>query len=257
VILWVVCLLATIGMLFVPPIAQPTDYHQFADQRMVAAIPNFWNVISNVPFLLVGLIGFIVVLRRRYAGGLPSLRVAYGTFFIGVAAVCFGSGYYHWAPSNTTLTWDRLPMAIAFMAFVAIVIGEQISERVAKAVLLPLVALGTFAVWYWDYTERLGRGDLRLYGLVQFLSIAFTALTLILFPSKLTGKGFLWAMFGGYGLAKILEELDHQVFALLGEQMSGHALKHVAAALGMYALVLGLQKRKLTSTAARSSRAGS
>jgi hypothetical protein len=249
-ILWAVCLIATIGMSFVPPIAQPTDYHRFSDQRTLVAIPNFWNVISNLPFLVVGLIGFIVVLRGRYAGGLASLRVAYGTFCIGVAAVCFGSGYYHWAPSNTTLTWDRLPMAVAFMAFVAIVLGEHISERVAKAVLFPLIALGTFAVWYWDYTERLGRGDLRLYGLVQFLSLAFTALVLILFPSKLSGKGFLWAMFGGYGLAKVMEELDGHVFALLGEQMSGHALKHVAAALGMYALVLALQKRTLTSTTA-------
>lgn len=243
-ILSAVCTVATIGMVFVPPIAQSTAYHRFADVRTIAGVPNFWNVVSNVPFFIVGLAGLIVLARRRDSGGLPSLRWPYGIFFVGVAAVCFGSGYYHWSPSNATLTWDRLPMAIAFMAFVAIVIGEQISERVAKVALLPLIALGAFAVWYWDYTERLGRGDLRLYGLVQFLSLAFTALTLMMFPSRLTGKGYLWAMFGGYGLAKVFEELDAQVFALLGEQMSGHALKHVAAALGMYALVLALQKRK-------------
>ncbi len=245
VILSSVCLLAVIGVWFYPPIAQPLDYHSFADARPFMGIPNFWNVMSNVPFLVVGVVGLILVLRRRYSGGLPSLHLAYGVFFAGVTAVCFGSGYYHWSPSNDTLAWDRLPMSIAFMAFVSIVIGEHIDERLAKAVLIPLIVVGIFSVWYWDYTERLGRGDLRLYGLVQFLSLAFIALTLLLFPSRLTGKGYVWVMFGGYALAKVFEEFDTKIFSILGNQMSGHALKHVAAALGMYAFVVALQNRKV------------
>lgn len=242
-VLWGVALAAIVGILFVPPIAQPQDYHSFADARVLLGVPNFWNVMSNVPFLFVGAIGLALVLRGGYSGGLPSLRLAYGIFFVGIALVCFGSGYYHWMPSNATLAWDRLPMSIAFMAFVSIVIVEHVNERVGKALLWPLIAVGVFSVWYWDYTERLGQGDLRLYGLVQFLSLAMIALIWLMFPSRLSGIGYLWSMFAGYALAKVLEELDEQVYAALGNQMSGHALKHIAAAAGMYCFVLALRRR--------------
>jgi hypothetical protein len=247
-ILWAVALLAILAITFVPPIAQPISYHSFSDARTLFGIPNFWNVMSNVPFLLVGVLGLVEVLRRRYQGGLQSLHWLYAFFFVGIASVCFGSGYYHWAPSNATLAWDRLPMAVAFMVFVSIVIGEHISERVPKLIVLPLVVLGVFSVWYWDYTEALGRGDLRLYALVQFLSLVMIALIFWLFPSRLSGMVYLWAMFGGYALAKVLEELDSLVYGV-GNVMSGHALKHVAAAAGMYFFVVALRKRIVTREA--------
>ena len=240
-----VCFAAAIGMAFVPPIPQPADYHRFVDARVILGAPNFWNVASNLPFLIVGAVGLMTVLRGGYVGGLPSQRLAYGVFFAGVAAVCFGSGYYHWSPSNATLAWDRLPMSIAFMAFVSIVIAEHIDERAAKILLWPLIALGVFSVGYWDYTERLGHGDLRLYGLVQFLSLAVIALTWLTLPSRLTGIGYLWGMFAGYAAAKVLEALDAPLYAVLGQQMSGHALKHVAAAGGMVFFVLALRRRRL------------
>ncbi len=243
-ILWATSLIAIVGMTFVAPIAQPIDYHHFSDTRTLLGIPNFWNVISNLPFLIVGVLGLVEVVRGQYQGGLPSLRFTYVVFFIGIASVCFGSGYYHWAPSNQTLAWDRLPMAIAFMAFVSIVIGEHLNERVAKFVLLPLIALGVFSVWYWDYTESLGRGDLRLYALVQFLSLALIALIFWLFPSRLSGVGYLWAMFAGYTLAKVLEELDPLIYSM-GEVMSGHALKHLAAAIGMSFFLVALRRRRI------------
>jgi len=242
-IIVLVSVAAIIAMAFVPPIPQPLDYHDFADTRRLFGAPNFWNVMSNVPFLFVGVAGLIEVLRNRYTGGLPSQRLAYGIFFFGVAAVCFGSGYYHWAPSNATLAWDRLPMSIAFMAFVSIVIAEHIDERIARLALWPLIVVGVLSVWYWDYTESLGRGDLRLYGLVQFLSLVVIALIWLTIPSKLTGIGYLWGMFAGYVLAKVLEEFDGSVFNVFGSQMSGHALKHMAAAAGMYCFVLALRRR--------------
>lgn len=247
-LLWLISCVVIVMVGVQPPIAQPAGYHDFSDQRTMFGVPHFWNVASNLPFLIVGLLGLAKVARGRYQGGLPSLRIAYGIFFVGVALVCFGSGYYHLAPSNETLAWDRLPMAIAFMAFVSIVIGEHINERVARLVLIPLIALGVFSVWYWDYTESLGRGDLRLYALVQFLSLLLIALIFWLFPSRLSGIGYLWAMFGGYALAKVLEELDGNIYAL-GQMMSGHALKHVAAAVGMYCFLVALQRRRANSEA--------
>jgi hypothetical protein len=246
-IIGAVCVAAIVGALFVPPLAQPLDYHEFADTRTLLGIPNFWNVMSNAPFLLVGILGSIEVFRNRYSGGLPSQRFAYGVFFVGIAAVCFGSGYYHWSPSNATLAWDRLPMAFAFMAFVSIVVSEHIDERIGRALLWPLIVVGVASVWHWDYTEALGRGDLRPYGLVQFLSLVVVALTWILIPSRLTGIGYLWAMFAGYALAKVLEEFDDRVYSLFGQQMSGHALKHLAAAAGMYCFVLALRNRRIAA----------
>jgi hypothetical protein len=46
---------AIVGLCLVGPIPQDTGYHQFADTRQVAGMDNFWNVASNVPFLLAGL----------------------------------------------------------------------------------------------------------------------------------------------------------------------------------------------------------
>jgi hypothetical protein len=241
-VLWAVAIAALIGMMLVDPIPQPLSYHGFADQRTLLGIQNFWNVISNVPFLFVGMAGVATVLRNDYPGGLPSLRVLYGVFFVGVALVCFGSGYYHLHPSNETLLWDRLPIAVAFMAFVAIVAGEHIDERLSRMSVLPLMALGAYSVWYWGYTETLGRGDLRLYGLVQFLSMTLVVLTFLLFPSRLSHMKYVWGMVGGYALAKVFEALDSAIYSF-GHVMSGHALKHFAAAAGMYCFVLALKRR--------------
>src|SRR3990172_102797 len=33
------------------------NYHNFADQRALWGVSNFWNVVSNLPFLLVALWG--------------------------------------------------------------------------------------------------------------------------------------------------------------------------------------------------------
>ena len=241
---------ALVGVLFVPPIAQSLDYHRFADTGACLGIPNFWNVVSNAPFLAVGVLGVVEVRTARYRGGLQSLRLAYGVFFAGVAAVSFGSGYYHWAPSNDTLAWDRLPMAIAFMAFLSIVIAEHFDERVGRALLWPFVAIGVASVLYWDYSEAIGRGDLRPYALVQFLSLIIIALIWGMVPSKLDRIGYLWAMFGGYALAKVLEEFDATVYASLGGYMSGHALKHIAAAAGMFCFVLALRRRSVVGASA-------
>jgi hypothetical protein len=244
-ILFGVSVVAIVSISMVSRIPQAEDYHRFADARELFAVPNFWNVVSNVPFLIVGLLGVLVVAKGRYEGGLRTLRLHYLIFFASVALVCVGSGYYHWMPSNETLVWDRLPMSIAFMTLLAIVIGEHIDERTAMTALGPLIALGIASVWYWNYTELLGQGDLRAYALVQFLTLALIALVLVLFPSRLSGTQYLWGMFLGYAIAKLLEEFDHQVYDASGHVMSGHALKHVVAAISLWLFVAALQRRRL------------
>jgi len=81
-------------------------------------MPNFWNVFFNLPFLFVALWG----LRTRG-------DVANRLFLLGVAAVTVGSAYYHAWPSDATLSWDRLPLTVAFMALFATLIGDRMSAR--------------------------------------------------------------------------------------------------------------------------------
>ena len=115
--------LMIIGVFLLPPIPQDASYHQFADKNSYCGMSNFWNVLSNLPFLLIGLLGMWDIVRGRLAI-LSEFRVGYLTFFIGVALVGPGSAYYHSTPDNASLLWDRLPMTIAFMALFVIVIAE-------------------------------------------------------------------------------------------------------------------------------------
>ena len=64
----------------------------------------------------------------------------YLTLFEGVALTALGSGYYHLAPDNARLVWDRLPMTIGFMGLLAAVLAERVSVPVARRLFVPLLA---------------------------------------------------------------------------------------------------------------------
>ncbi len=215
--------------LALPPVPQDPVYHAFADSRLLFNLPNFWNVVSNIPFLLVGVLGLWTLPRLH-----PQLAPAsYLVFCLGVFLVGVGSAYYHYAPTSDTLTWDRLPMTIAFMGLFSIVIEDRVSTRLGRRLLWPLVFAGVASVLYWDWTELQGRGDLRAYGLVQFLPMVLIPLLLI------TGKGgglrasWLWATLGAYGLAKLAEYFDAGIYAANGF-ISGHSLKHLLGAVAVF-----------------------
>ena len=233
-----------------PPIPQPLSYHQFADQRAWLGIPNFGDVVSNLPFAIVGICGLIFLLRpsaqSRFADPRERwfyIRWIYMLMFAGLLLTAFGSSYYHRNPNNATLVWDRLPMTLGFMSLLAAMIGERISLRAGLASLAPLLAFGLFSVVYWDVTESRGHGDLRLYALTQFGSLLVLLLLLALFPARYTrGPDFMVAL-GFYVLAKALEVLDRRVFHATRGAMSGHALKHIAAAFAAYWILRMLKLR--------------
>lgn len=237
------CLGAALGMFFVPPIPQNIHYHLFADQRTILHIPNFWNVMSNLPFLVIGWLGCWRLRKGVGRGGKPELLWHYRIFFMGVFLTGLGSGYYHLAPDNQSLVWDRLPMTIAFMAFFSALVGEFISVTIAKRLLLPLLALGFLAVGYWYVTELQGRGDLRLYVLVQFLPILITPYILLVLVSPWRSNRALWLLVGCYVFAKVLEASDYFWFSF-GELISGHSLKHLSAALATYWMLYALRYRQ-------------
>jgi len=231
-----------IGTILVPPVPQDLAYHQFADQREIWGVPNFWNVVTNVPFLIIGLTGIGIVMLDGYLDEYPKLKSAYLTFFGGMGLVALGSGYYHLNPSNETLVWDRLPMTVAFMGFCSIIAGERLSEQLGARALWPLVFLGVLSVVYWDYTESLGKGDLRPYAVVQFLPGILIPMILLMFESRFSDNRYYWTMLGCYALAKVAEALDQPIFELLG-QFSGHSIKHLIAALGGAVFCAALVKR--------------
>jgi len=243
-ILFGIVLVALIAAGLSPPIAQPAGYHDFVDQREIFGIPNFWNVMTNLPFLFFGLMGIGLVSAGKLPGGVRELRLAYLVFFIGSAWVSFGSGYYHLFPSNESLFWDRLPMTVAFAAFFSLVVGEHVSVRIGTRLLWPLLVIGPCSVIYWSYTESLGRGDLRPYALVQFLPLVLTLLILMSYRSRFGSSRYIWAMVGTYAAAKVAEALDGPLFDLSQGLMSGHAVKHVIASAGGLVLFVALMKRK-------------
>jgi hypothetical protein len=240
-------LLAIVVVFFIPPIPQDPAYHDFADQRTLHGVPNFWNVASNLPFVIAGLLGLLVLAGRKpLTGGLPELKWAYVVFFAGVLLTGFGSAYYHLDPVNESLVWDRLPMTLAFMAFFSIIVGEYLSPGAGRALLWPLLLVGMLSIVYWHMTERAGDGDLRPYGLVQFLPMVLIPMILLMFHSRLNGSVFLWANIAAYALSKITEHYDAEIYALTGT-LSGHSIKHVLAAVGTLFICLALRRRRLVA----------
>jgi hypothetical protein len=238
----VALLLIALAFVF-PPIAQDLTYHDFADKRGVAHVPNAGDVLSNIPFCIAGLWGMLLLWRGQAADKTAGLL--WYIFFGGVFLVGFGSGYYHWSPDNQTLVWDRLPMTIAFMSLFSLVIAERIDARLGYALFPVLLMIGAGSVWYWAYTESIEAGDLRPYALVQFLPVVLILMMVALFPSVAGGTRYLLWCLGWYLAAKGLEHFDDEVFALLGHTVSGHSLKHLAAAAGV-ACLLPYAKLRLT-----------
>lgn len=227
----------------VQPIPQDLRYHMFADTRMLLSIPNFWNVVSNVPFVFAGAAGLLFAGSGLRDGLSPWLRPAYVVFFAGVLMTAFGSVWYHLAPDNRTLVWDRLPMTLAFMGLFTIIIGEHVSAPRARKLLLPLLIAGALSVAYWTMTEALGRGDLRPYALVQFLPIVLIPLILLMYRSQFDRTAFIWWAVALYAASKLLEHYDHSIFAL-GGVISGHSLKHIVAAMAPAVLLYGFAARR-------------
>jgi hypothetical protein len=240
-----VSMIGIVGVLMLDPIAQDIEYHLFRDQRTMLNIPNFWNVISNLPFLLVGVMGLHSIRHSRSIRLIAEMRTAYILLFVGVSLVAFGSGYYHLWPSNGTLVWDRLPMTIAFMALFSVIIAEFTSVQLGKFALWPLIIFGAFSVIYWHFTEARGEGDLRLYALVQFLPMMVIPLILLFFKSRFTCTSGYWLLLCAYVLAKAFEYFDEAIYNLLS-LFSGHSLKHVVVAFGILFLLKAYNNREPT-----------
>lgn len=234
------------GAVILGPIPQPQTYHNFADARAFWGIDNFSDVMSNIPFGVVGAWGLWTVFRLRKVSAFVRQGDSwpYIVLFGSIAVVTAGSAYYHLAPDNVRLFWDRLPITVGFMALFAAFVADRAAPPRIGPWLAPLfIAAGVIALVYWVWTETQGRGDLAPYVLVQLYPILALPLLCWQYPkARYTGGGYLFWIIVWYALAKVLETYDREVFALLGNTISGHSLKHLAAAVAAFVVVAMLRR---------------
>lgn len=221
-----------------PPFAQPQGYHDFADKRAWLGIPNYGDVASNVMFLLVGLVGLSAIRTPAVRAMETAARHAYGLMFLGLVFTAFGSGYYHWAPSDARLVWDRLPMTVVFMPLLVATCAERLRWR-SDLPLLVLTLLGVGSVVYWKLSD-----NLLPYLLAQGGAILLILLALMLLPTPWTGRRLLFPALACYAVAFVCEKFDASIFRLTTGIISGHTIKHLAAAATFYFILRMLKQQQ-------------
>ena len=233
-----------IAALLFPRTPQPLSYHDFADKRTWLGIPNFGDVASNAVFLLAGICGLAFLIRESRRKRFIDTRElwSYVFVFLGLLLTAIGSAYYHVAPDNARLVWDRLPMTVVFMPLVAAMIGERVNLRLGLCLLPVLMAVGIASVLQWHSSEQRGAGDLRFYAAVQLYAL-LALLVALLLPPRYSHGSYLLVVAGLYVIAKLCETEDREIFSL-GHLVSGHTLKHLVAGAAGFFILRMLQKRQ-------------
>jgi hypothetical protein len=192
------------------------------------------DVLSNLPFLVIGLLGLALCAGSRR----PPLAMAWRSMFAGVALVGLGSACYHWAPGDARLVWDRLPMTVVLVALFVALLGEHVGRSVDRLTFAAALATGAASVLWWQWT-----GDLRWYAGLKFSLLAGIAAMLCLFEARFTHRRWLFAGLLLYALAKLAESHDLAVFLATGQTLSGHTAKHLLAAAALACVLVMLWRR--------------
>lgn len=236
-------LVALAVTIFFPPILQWPDYHALADARGPRWLPNALNVLSNLPFVAVGLLGLAFLSRPSPAFRERWERGPHAVLMLSILLVGLGSSFYHWNPTDRSLFWDRLPMGLIFSSFLGVTVIERLSRRAGALLFFPLVAAGAASVIFWHQGNAGGGGDLRFYALVQGAAVLGIPVIVLLFPARYTGGRELLVVVAIYGVAKVFETLDAEVYRL-GGLVSGHTIKHLLAALAAWRYLRMLRSRR-------------
>jgi hypothetical protein len=211
--------------------------HPFVDARSWWGIPNTLDALSNLPMLGVGLWGvgrIHCILPRASLARRPALLA-----FAGLVLTWAGSTVYHWHPVPATLVLDRLGMAVTFAGVLGWAVAERLhlpwATRFAGCVVVAGAVSAALPVW---------GGRVMPWAVLQFgglaLVLAHAALTLREGAGRWTCKSPWLALVGCYVLAKWLELQDEQVFIWTRQWISGHTLKHLAAACALVPLAVSL-----------------
>jgi hypothetical protein len=238
--------LICLAMLIHGPIAQPADYHRFADDSRTGGIPHAADVVSNLGFAVVGLLGWFALWSRRKEAAIRMAWPGYALFLIGLVLTAAGSGYYHLAPDDARLVWDRLPIGLACAGLLVGVRADTLPgiHAVAETAFLGLYAVGSVLWWYF------GGGDLRPYLLLQILPLVLIPVWQALARSPRAERLWFAAGLGCYILAKFAELQDHEI-ARATAWLTGHTLKHLLATLAAALIVMALVRRTWLATPSR------
>lgn len=241
-------------MIFSNPIAQWPEYHQFQDAQMVLGIPNFLNVVSNGGFLILGVYGILLAATRRKKFSFLKSGdwIFHLVLWIGCILTGLGSAYYHWAPSNDRLIWDRLPMTLCFTSIIGITLIERTDLIFFRRFIWALVAMGAASVYYWSWSESQGHGDLRPYGFFQFYPAIALPYILRTLSARFTEDRRWYGVMGYYLAAKIFEAQDVAIFKVTGGLIGGHPIKHLFATLALTPLLMMLIRRRPTGNSSSS-----
>jgi hypothetical protein len=239
IIFYTAIFISVLFILALAPITQSQEYHQFAEQRLIGYIPHFGDVLSNLSFIVIGT---LLLVESRHWNAVEIYK-GQKTLFTALAyssiALGLGSGYYHWAPVDYTLAWDRATMVLGFaIIFYDSCIRYDIFSKkgICKGTAITtIVFLGTVVFWMLF-------GRLEPYVFVQFFTM-FVLVVLAIKNYKEVPSRHLFNMFIWYLIAKVFETFDKEIFMMTGELMSGHTLKHIAYAMALYAFGKHMLKR--------------
>ncbi len=233
--------IALIGLLYGVNIPQHANYHGFADRRALFGLPFASDVLSNLPFALIGFYGLFSM--RTFASQNKAFNDIQNHLlslsFWGLILTCAASGFYHWAPDNYGLVIDRMGMTCAFAGVIGVAVASRISDRAGLATAFTILALAPFAIVHWHQTDNLWLWSvLQGGGMIALVALAFRRATEQSYPIQL---GWIIAF---YVIAKVFELSDHQVFEATQQFLSGHTIKHLAAALAAWPLIKAVQNSR-------------
>lgn len=219
-----------------PPLAQPADYHLFADQRSWHGVPFAMDVLSNLPFALLGIAGMLR-LRGLQHGALDRAQCGLAAlFFAGLLLTAACSAWYHWRPDNAGLTVDRLGMVVAFAGLLGLGVAGRVSARAGVLTAMAALLFGPISAGVWAET-----GNVLPWAVLQFGAMALLLALAWVRPLP-SALAVAWAIvILIYALAKVLELGDAVVYAWSGALVSGHTLKHVVAALAAWPVLRALK----------------
>lgn len=229
---------------YTAPLPQPEAYHRFFDQSTCFGVPHCRDTLSNIPFIVVGVLGAWFVGSSRADRHFIDVRekLPYLCFFIAVALTGVWSGYYHLAPDNPRLAWDRAGIALAFASWFCAVVSDRASAAWGRRLLLPLLVASVASVVYWISGEMAGRGDLRPYLLVQLTPYLLVPILLWAYPARYRGGEVTVTVMALYALALVCDRYDRPIAEFLGF-VSGHTLKHLVGAVAAAVVLHGIARR--------------
>jgi len=225
--------------IFLPSIQQDQNYHNFADQRALFGVNNAFDTLSNLAFIIVGILGLFNFYNNKFIKISNSFSVILNLFFISIILTGLGSGYYHLSPNDFTLVFDRLALTLVFTFILAMLANIRISERSGFHTLAELIILAPLTVLIWNYN-----GNLTPYAVLQFGGIIIIVLTLLLTKAQKQSPCFA-SLIILYGFAKLAEFYDVEIFKLSKNLISGHTLKHLIGAIAVLIFISPLKVKKI------------